>query len=184
MERRECKGYEQFASLYEVSSLGRIRSKDRWVTYSNGQKCFYKGKLLKPMTSKDGYLRVCMYYRRKPKKAYVHKLVALAFLPNHNNYPQVNHKDETRTNNRVYNLEWCTASYNINYGNCNKKMSKAISKSVNQYDKRGKLLHTYKNARVAGEQFPAKTAYSTIAYVCRGERKTAYDYIWKYVDEK
>jgi hypothetical protein len=57
-------------------------------------------------------------------------LVALHFIPNPNNYPCVNHKDENKDNNKENNLEWCSRSYNINYGTRNEKASQKISKPI------------------------------------------------------
>lgn len=165
----ECKGYEEFKGLYEVSSLGRVRSKYRIICYKDGHKRAFKGRILKPMSNKDNYLRVCLYYKEGHKKVFVHRTVALAFLPNPNNYQEINHKDENPLNNRLGNLEWCTRKYNINYGNRNKKMSKAISKPVNQYDKQGNLVHLYSNARNASIAIKGNTyADSDIHKCCKG----------------
>ena len=93
-------------SNYEVSSLGRIRNK--------------KGNLLRPEETKKGYLRVNLTNNGKTKHYKVHRLVALAFIPNKNNLPQINHKDENKKNNRVGNLEWCDNWYNSHYGSKSK----------------------------------------------------------------
>lgn len=101
---KDVKGFEGY---YKVSSFGRIL----------GLKRKYSGEhFMSPALDSQGYLVVCL---RKPgykgnKK--VHRLVAEAFLPNPNNLPEVNHKDEDKTNNNLDNLEWCTSKYNINYG--------------------------------------------------------------------
>lgn len=87
---------------YKVSNLGRVMNKH--------------GRIMKPSNHKQGYKLIGL---KKDKKLYcrqVHRLVALAFIPNPDNLPQVNHKDECKTNNCVDNLEWCDAKYNINYG--------------------------------------------------------------------
>ena len=87
---------------YTVSNLGRVMNKH--------------GRIMKPSNHKQGYKLIGL---KKDKKLYgkqVHRLVALAFIPNPNNLPQVNHKDECKNNNCVDNLEWCDAKYNINYG--------------------------------------------------------------------
>ena len=98
---RDVEGYE---GLYKVSNTGKILS-------------LHTGKILKPF-SKKGYQYVNLYRTGDGKKKdfTIHRLVCLAFLPNPKNLPDVNHKDETRDNNDVLNLEWCTVAYNNNYG--------------------------------------------------------------------
>lgn len=108
-EWRTIKGYE---GLYEVSSYGRVRSLDRYVKSGYESYRLHKGKVLSPIIATNGYLFVGLQGRRLS----VHRLVAKAFIPNPDNLPEVNHKDEDKTNNVVDNLEWCDHSYNINYG--------------------------------------------------------------------
>lgn len=95
-----------------MSNMGRIYS-------------FKTNKILKQMVGR-GYLQVGLLDNGKQKTAKVHRLVAEAFLPNENNYPCVNHKDENRKNNNVSNLEWCTHEYNNNYGTRKEKASKTM----------------------------------------------------------
>ena len=112
-EWRPIEGYE---GLYEVSNTGQVRSLDRYVKYSNGRIHLHKGKVLSPIKDTDDYLKVNLYCNGKNKKCLVHRLVAEAFISNINNLPEVNHKDEDKSNNRVDNLEWCNRKYNVNYG--------------------------------------------------------------------
>ena len=112
-EWRPIEGYE---GLYEVSNLGRVRSVDRYVIDSLGHRKFYKGKVLSIVKNKNGYLLINLYCNEKNKKCLVHRLVAEAFVSNPDNLPEVNHKDEDKTNNRVDNLEWCNRKYNVNFG--------------------------------------------------------------------
>lgn len=92
-----------YKGIYEVSNLGRVRSK---VT----------GQLNTLYKNKKGYLITKIYLNGQFKNERVHRLVALTFIPNPNNLPQVNHIDECKTNNCVDNLEWCTCEYNVDYG--------------------------------------------------------------------
>ena len=110
---RAIEGYE---GLYEVSNTGRVRSVDRYVKYSNGRIHLHKGKVLRPIKDRDGYLQVNLCYSGRINSIKIHRLVAQAFIPNPDNLPQVNHKDEVKTNNNVDNLEWCDSKYNNNYG--------------------------------------------------------------------
>lgn len=134
-----------FEGIYEVSNLGNVRSLDRVITYCNGIKHKHKGKLLTPKKNiKSGYLEVSLYKGKKGRSFRVNRLVALAFVPNPNNYPMVNHKDENILNNFANNLEWCTAKYNANYGNRARKFSISAGTKVAMYTLNGdRLLGTF-----------------------------------------
>ena len=110
---RPVVGYE---GLYEVSSYGRVRSLDRYVKGKSESYRLIKGKVLSGSITKDGYVRCLIKVNGVGRSYFVHRLVAEAFIPNPDNLPQVNHKDEDKTNNNVDNLEWCDAKYNNNYG--------------------------------------------------------------------
>ena len=108
----------------------------------------------------------------------MHVLVALVFIPNPNNLPEVNHKDENPHNNIVDNLEWCNRSYNINYGTRNKRVGKANGKTVYQLTLNGELIKIWKSSCEAAHQLGYN--HSLISRCCRGKGKTAYGYIWKH----
>lgn len=118
---KDVKGYE---GLYQVSNLGRVKS----LTGNKKNYGIY-GKILKGINNRN-YLRVSLSKNGKPKIISIHRLVAETFIPNPNNYPYINHKDENPSNNCVDNLEWCTPDYNTNYGSRNKKIS---TKLTNNY---------------------------------------------------
>ena len=96
---------------YEISNLGRVKS------YKMDK---INGKIMNPYKTTKGYLQIDISLdgraRKNRRHLAIHRLVAIAFLPNPNNYPQVNHKDENKENNCVNNLEWCTNDYNCHYG--------------------------------------------------------------------
>lgn len=115
---KEIRGYE---GLYEVSNLGRVRR----TTSSNR---LHTNGVLKP-SRRGNYLKVNLSKDGKGRDFSIHRLVAETFIPNPNNYPQVNHKDEVKTNNIVENLEWCTALQNTNYGTC--VLRRSTSKVLN-----------------------------------------------------
>lgn len=101
---KDVPGYE---GLYQVSNLGRVKS----LNYNHTG----KEKILKPGIEQWGYYHIILQKNCIRKKYRLHRLVAEVFLPNPNNFDQVNHKDENKKNNRVDNLEWCTCSYNVRY---------------------------------------------------------------------
>ena len=104
-----------FENKYQVSNIGHIRS----LNYKRTGKC----KIMKTPIDNTEYLQITLCKNNKKYKYKVHQLVALVFIPNPNNYPQVNHKNEIKTDNRVENLEWCTPKYNNNYGTHNARVS-------------------------------------------------------------
>lgn len=117
------KDIPKYEKLYQVSNYGRVKSLKRVVSCNcrNQYKTFKisytkKEKILKGRKDKDGYLEVNLCKNGKHSNYKIHRLVALLFINNTNNYDQVNHKDENKLNNNVNNLEWCNAKYNCNYG--------------------------------------------------------------------
>ena len=112
-EWKSIPGYE---GLYEVSSYGRVKSLEKSYVKKNGIMDHKPEIILSPKNNGTGYFIVCLYKNKTHKYYLIHRLVALTFLPNPNNLPCVNHKDEDKTNNRVDNLEWCDQKYNVNYG--------------------------------------------------------------------
>lgn len=111
---KSLKGIVELGDYYEVSNLGRVRSIDRKVNSRNGKR-LVKGKILKQQVDKYGYMRVHCYMNNKSKQYQVHRLVALSFISNPDNKPQVNHKDGNKQNNRVDNLEWSTNKENVKH---------------------------------------------------------------------
>lgn len=94
---------KEFSKVYEVSSLGRVRN-------------IVTGRILKPKVSRVGYERVTLCNKGYKKNISIHRLVALAFIPNTENKPTVNHKNEVKSDNRVENLEWATNLEQNEYG--------------------------------------------------------------------
>lgn len=153
-EWRDIDGYE---GDYQVSSYGRVRS----LKYG-------KEKLLKPQKHYKGYRFVTLFKNGTRGKYKVHRLVAKAFIPNPNNYPVINHKDECKYNNHVQNLEWCTVLYNNTY---NKKAIKVGGK----HNRKVKCITTneiFKSVKEAREHFNIK-GVSSISECCLGKRKSA-----------
>lgn len=146
---------------YEISNLGRVKNKKK--NYS-----------LKPLNL-NGYLVVCLCKNGKQKLFRIHRLVAFAFLPNPNNYPFVNHKDEDKTNNHVNNLEWCTAKYNCNYGTRNERRIKKQSKQIKCIEN-GVIYNS-------GNEIQKLLGFSAgnINLCCHGKLKSAYGYHWEFV---
>lgn len=182
--------------LYEVSNLGNVRSCDRYVQcVANGGHGvrLVKGRLLKPQKGSTGYYHVHLSVNGVSKICNVHRLVAEAFLPNPNNLPCVNHKDEDPTNNLVYinpdgtvdelksNLEWCSYQYNNTYGTIiTRHKENALKRKVAQYTKDGKFVKVWDSIMDATAQLTKKRNTSNITKCCVGERNSAYGYKWRY----
>ena len=134
----------------------------------------------------NGYYYVCLSKNGIVKNYFVHRLVAEVFLPNPDNLPCVNHKDEDKSNNNVDNLEWCTHEYNINYGTRNKRIGKSNtngkrSKPVLQYTLDGQFVKEWSSIMEC-----KRNGYNHghIIECCRKNRKTHKGFIWRYKDEQ
>lgn len=175
MEWRDIKGYE---GLYQISDDGQVKS------LGNGNSSNSKEKILKSADNGWGYLFVYLCKNGKMKKYYVHRLVAEAFIPNPSKLPQINHKDENPLNNCVENLEFCDASYNINYGMRNKRVAEKMtnnektSKPVKQFDLRGNFIKEYPSTMEVQRKFGY--AQPNISAACSGRLRQAYGYRWSY----
>ena len=99
-------------AAYAVSNLGRLRSIPRKVKYSDGRIYNYPSKVLSLSTDRNGYISAMLSFEGETKRVSVHRSVALAFIPNTDNKPEVDHRDRVRHNNLVSNLRWVTSSEN------------------------------------------------------------------------
>ena len=172
-EWRDVTGYE---GIYEVSNWGRVKR----VLIRRGA----KGGILNPKKGEPG-ISVSLYDKGNDRTSTVHKLVATAFLERLPEHTQVNHKDGNRWNNHVDNLEWCTASENIQHAHDNLERNftafgenHANSKTVSQYSKEGDLINVWGGVNEAGRALGIQ--FTNIAKCARGERPYAGKFIWKY----
>ena len=176
---RPIKGYE---GLYEVSNLGRIKSLKRLVKKWDGYRIVPE-KILTPRANNRGYLRINLCKDGITKTFSPHRLVAEAFIPNPDNLPCVNHKDENPLNNVVSNLEWCTYSYNNSYGTRlervrDKQINGKKSKPVLQYTIDGEFVREWPSAMDAERNGGFSSA--CIYMCCKGKIKKHQGCIWRY----
>lgn len=146
---------------YQISNYGNVYS-----LINNVQ--------LKGVNNGNGYLRV----KLNERLFYIHRLVAMAFIPNPKGYKEINHKDENKLNNNANNLEWCSHKYNMIFGTRNKRAIDNTKKSVIQYTMSGKYVCSYNSiVEAAGKMSISK---GNIVSVLKGNRKSAGGYKWKY----
>lgn len=177
---KDIPGYEGY---YQASTFGNIRSVDRIIAVNRkgiSYNLHIKGKLLVPVVHWDN--RVVVSLAKGGKKIInIGRLVALTFIPNPHNFPEINHKDENPRNNCVWNIEWCEKYYNLLYGTRIERCSKGKWKKVKQYDKNtGVLINTYDSLKSVEEAGVCKA--KLVSACCRGKSKTAGGYIWCYAD--
>ena len=178
----DIEGYE---GLYQVSTLGRVRSLDRWQynPVAATHQTLHKGHILNGVVSQRGYLMVGLRPAEgKRKNCSVHRLVAKAFIPNPDNLPFVNHKNYDQLDNRVENLEWCNEAYNVHYGRADqiRQMNQPKRKAVSQYTLDGAFIASYPTMTAAAKA--ANTHRALIRKCLSGEYQQAGGYCWRYSD--
>ncbi len=124
----------EFQGNYEVSTLGRIRTIPHLCRDRFGRERWIGGHIKATRINPKGYKMINVRYENKHYTFRVHRIVAETFLPNPDNLPEINHKDEDKTNNSVNNLEWCTHQYNSAYGTRGKRIG--LKNSVAQKGKK------------------------------------------------
>ena len=172
-EWRPVVGYE---GLYEVSSFGRIKRLEHMIILKNGYRKL-KEIIMSPSNNSKGYQHVNLSKNKIKQIKLLHRLVAEAFIPNPDNLPCINHKDENPGNNVASNLEWCTYQYNNTYGNRLKKSTNKRSKPVLQYTLDGEFVREWPSASEAGRNGYKQQA---IVKCCNNTLKKHHGYIFKY----
>ena len=190
-EWRDIPGWE---GLYLVSSLGNIKALEKSYIICNTATVTVPEKILKPHYDR-GYLNIELNHNGFSKSYPVHRLVAMAFIPNPEGKPNIDHIDCVRDNNKVSNLRWVTQKENLANPITRAKMASVEritgpnhplfeenspdSKPLTQYDLLGHPIAHYSCCHQASRRNKGYN-YSCIARVCRGERMTYKGYIWKY----
>lgn len=160
-----------FEGLYEVSNYGNLKGLKR-------------GKNLKSWVHRCGYVTCKLHKNGKWKCFSVHRLEAIAFIPNPENKPQVNHKDTNKANNYIDNLEWCNNSENQLHASANGKAFRLTgskhhaSRAVLQYSISGEFIKEY--ATITQASMESKISQASIFLCCSGKTKRPYTYVWKY----
>ena len=189
MENEVWKDIPDYEGLYQVSNLGRIKSLKRKVHAGRNRiRWQYERILSNNKTNGNGYKVVSLNKNSRGKNKYIHRLVAESFIPNPNNYKYINHKDENKANNKVDNLEWCTAEYNNTYNN---KHIRALETRMKKHIGCRKILQLNENEEIIKEYFSIsqaskemKVSNQAISDCLRGIQKHSAGYKWKYADEE
>lgn len=158
---------------YEVSNYGRVRSKDRTIQTVDGRVRKIKGKYLKGKINK-GYYVVSL---GRKESVSLHRLVAMTFLDNPNNYQCINHIDGNKQNNKVNNLEWCDYSQNLIHAY--KHGLNPIPKKVRQITKDGRVIRDWESASQCERELGFN--HRKISKCCNGKAKTHRGYRWCFI---
>lgn len=193
---KDIKDYEGF---YQVSNLGNVKSLERKVNskIKNNNFVIKKEKILSKTKLNNGYEQVHLSKEGITRKKQVHRLVAEAFIPNPDNLPQINHKDEDKTNNSVFmnddgsidsdksNLEWCTAKHNVNHGTGHYRSCitrrKCCTKEVFQFALDGSFIQSFYSCSEASRKTGINL--SCISSAAKHVSYTAGSYLWSYTPD-
>lgn len=178
---KDVPGYE---GLYQVSSLGKVKSLQKHVKMPNGGVFIRKESIMKQRITKYGYADVSLCLSSKKRNFFVHRLVALAHLDNSEFKPEVNHKNGSKIDNRAVNLEWSTPSENVNHSLSvlGVKRSKGDnhhkSRPINLYDHNGNFIGSYGSmvevSRIVG------VSLATLSRIANGKQKNTVNYTFKF----
>ena len=168
------KDIPNYEGLYRVSNLGNIYNvvkKEKNPDYNNG----------------NGYMFSVLYKDKTRKQMYVHRLVAISFIPNPFNKSQINHKDFVKNNNVLTNLEWCTPRENNlhRYKYYPSKLSGRggenhhNNKKVGKFNLKGRFICAYPSITIASKE--TNSNLSTVSMCCNNTRKTSNNFIWRYI---
>lgn len=178
MDKEEWRDIPGWEGVYQVSNKGNIVS----LNYNRTR----KRRLRIPRIGKGGYLYINLHKSGVTKTMKIHRIVAMTFIPNPKNLPQINHKDENKLNNNAENLEWCDSSYNNKYGSRPRKVldahkrngSSKAERAVVKLDRHGTIVAEFVSISEAARQ--SCVSRSCIRDCVLGRQHTCVGYFWKY----
>lgn len=176
-------GYE---GLYQVSNTGYVKSLDREVVCKNGRTNKHNGKVLALHKSKVSKQRIKPIYHvelwknNKREVAFIHRLVAIHFIPNTENKPHINHIDGKRENNNVSNLEWCTPSENMFHAYANGLAKPRGEKAVRGTNIKTNEVVEFRSIREASRKIKGND--DAIRSCLKGRSKTSGGYVWEFIN--
>ena len=182
------KAVPDYEGIYQVSTMGRVRSVDRTIPHprNRSMRLLKKGHILKPEFDKYGYPVVTLSNNGKPRTLKVHRLVALAFVDNPDNLPQIDHINAKRYDNRPENLRWCTTQENTVWRD-ERNRPKVLCKETRQtfgssYDAAAWVIQKGIKSRKGIQTTNYKTVARCIRDACNGQIQTAYRFHWAYLE--
>lgn len=175
------KQVNDYKGYYEVSNYGNVRSIPHKVNTKGNKHRVVRSRVLIQKTTKEKRKCVILSKEGRTKTFFVHRLVAFAFCDGWFEGAVVNHKDENPSNNNASNLEWCTQSYNCGYGHHNDTNKALLSIPINAYDITQKLVYAFHSIHEASRSMNISATH--ICQCCKGKRKSAGGYFWKYAEQ-
>lgn len=182
------KPIEGYEGLYEISNYGEVKSLDKWVDIGMGRKQFLKGKIRPSAVSSNGYRMITLTKNKRPTTYCIHALVATNFISNPLKKPIVNHRNASKIDNYIENLEWATYSENIKHAYKNKLRKASTkgrfgklhhnSKPVIQFSMDGAFIKEWDSASDAARELNIRSL--GITAVCRGEDNSYKRSIWRF----
>lgn len=175
------KDIPEYEELYEISNLGRVKSKTRKTKFGRGWKV-YEGQILKPQEDKDGYFKISLSKDGKKRRFFIHRLVMMSFVDNSLNLPVVNHIDGNKQNNKLNNLEWVTRSENDLHAfriGLRVPSSGGTDKTVEKIDPlTGEVVDTFQSITLASKS--VGSTVQLISMACNGKVEKAKGFVWRF----